>query len=411
MSGQDLYGEHFTKATDFAFSWFPDSEQGSRPLLYHHALDSDAGLAPVGRVKSYEVKADIGVWTQAQLDKSSEYFDAIKDLVKAGKLFFSSGAMAHLVEVDRRSGEIRRWPWVELSLTPTPANLLASVDLVTASKHFELAGLKAVWDEKDPAVGAALKACSQQRVKEMASEMDLDLDETAIAEMMEGAADMSEEDMKKRLTQRKAGKSADPVPGAGDAGAATEPAPAAKAALRAMSWEYIIEQVRQVLQDRLECAAPFGECGYISIEETYSDHIIFCLWQDGTERYFSVPFTSDEDTQSIGVGQPEEVDKTYVPKKPEQPEQPVALMAWTASRYAASLVERTKGLRDRRLKEGRILSAMNRKRLEQCLEAMGGAMTELQGLLDSTAPQPAKAAAVRRQADSLRLYAATLPQN
>ena len=132
--GKDLSGEFFTKKTELCLDWFNE-----RPLLFHHGLDEDAQTTVVGRVKSWQVKGNVGLWTQAQLDRSNAYFDAIKDLVKKGKLFFSSGAMPHLVETNKSTGEIIRWPWVELSLTPTPCNLYATVDQVKS--HYKSAGI------------------------------------------------------------------------------------------------------------------------------------------------------------------------------------------------------------------------------------------------------------------------------
>ena len=133
FNGRDLAREAFTKDTDFALDWFSE-----RPLLYNHGTDKDAGITVVGRVKHWELK-DGGLWVQAQLDASGEYFDAITELIGSQKLYFSSGAMSHLVEVDKKSGEIKRWPWVEQSLTPTPCNLMADLDFVKA--HFKAIGI------------------------------------------------------------------------------------------------------------------------------------------------------------------------------------------------------------------------------------------------------------------------------
>ena len=145
FNGRDLDREFFSQHTEFAFDWFTE-----RPLLYHHGLDNDAGIAVVGRVKTWETKADLGVWTKAQLDAQNEYFEAIKKLIEEGKLFFSSGAMRHLVRVNSKTGEVMRWPWVELSLTPTPSNLFAEVEMVEAQKHFKAAGLE--WTEETKAI-------------------------------------------------------------------------------------------------------------------------------------------------------------------------------------------------------------------------------------------------------------------
>ena len=67
------------------------------------------------------------MWAEAQLDASSHYFQAIKQLIKKGKLYFSSGSLGHLVETDKKSGEILAWPICEVSLTATPSNLFATV--------------------------------------------------------------------------------------------------------------------------------------------------------------------------------------------------------------------------------------------------------------------------------------------
>lgn len=133
---KDSYNTRFSARTDYALDWFP----AGRPLLYQHGLDSEAGIAPVGRIDALEVR-DAGVWMAAQLEKGSAYFDAIREMVKAGKLFLSSGSVEHLVQVDARSGDMLRWPIVEGSLTPTPANLYATVAARSAQEHFAAAGL------------------------------------------------------------------------------------------------------------------------------------------------------------------------------------------------------------------------------------------------------------------------------
>lgn len=155
FNGQDIVGEHFSAKTNFAFDWFKE-----RPLLYHHGLNDQAGIAVVGRVKKWETQPDIGVWTKAELDKGNEYFEAIKELVDQGKLFFSSGSMRHLVKVNKKSGEIEQWPWIELSLTPTPANPFATVEMAVAEKYFETAGIKAAWDENIDEIRAVWTAAS-----------------------------------------------------------------------------------------------------------------------------------------------------------------------------------------------------------------------------------------------------------
>lgn len=141
LYGQDLTGTHFTKSTDFCLDWFPD---GGRPGLYAHGFDATVKTSVVGR----EVKSwldDKGRWIQAQIDKAHEYGAEIKELVDQGLLSLSSGAVDHLVQIATKSGEIKRWPWVEWSLVPNPANpeaLVYPVKSVDAVAHLTAVGVE-----------------------------------------------------------------------------------------------------------------------------------------------------------------------------------------------------------------------------------------------------------------------------
>ncbi len=125
LDGRDVDGETFTPDTDLCLDWFPNG----RPLLYHHGLDGELKTAVVGRQLEVETDEE-GAWVKAQLDKRSRYYARVKQLIDQEALGFSSGAMPHLVKT--KNGVIERWPWVELSLTPTPANTHAQVYAVKA---------------------------------------------------------------------------------------------------------------------------------------------------------------------------------------------------------------------------------------------------------------------------------------
>lgn len=137
--GKDFDGEDFGPDTDIAADWFPSE---GRPVLYHHGLDDALKTALVGRQIERQ-QTDAGHWVKVQLDKRNRYFERISQMVADEALSFSSGAIPHLVQA-RKDGHIERWPWVELSLTPTPANPLASVYSVKAADAIEhLAAVKA----------------------------------------------------------------------------------------------------------------------------------------------------------------------------------------------------------------------------------------------------------------------------
>ena len=121
IEGKDLYGESFVASTDFSLDWFPEN----RPLLYEHGLDDAIGASPVGAVKAIDEREE-GLWIQAQLKKSHDYYAAISELIDDGALGFSSGSVPHLVKVGD-GGVIRKWPIIEVSLTTSPANPYAQI--------------------------------------------------------------------------------------------------------------------------------------------------------------------------------------------------------------------------------------------------------------------------------------------
>ena len=122
----DLEGDYFTQSTDYGF---PMTEGKRVPLnvYYHHGMDAQVGKKSIGT--GYIKMDDTGLWYEAQLDLADEYGSMIAKLCKQGKMGFSSGAAAHLVERKSMGGaaEITRWPIAEASITPTPAEYRNSV--------------------------------------------------------------------------------------------------------------------------------------------------------------------------------------------------------------------------------------------------------------------------------------------
>lgn len=114
---KDLDGEFFDGETDFVLDWFGDWQ---RPSLFGHGFDPAMKTSVVGRLKVDATEK--GLWAKAQLDKAHAYYEQVKELIDEGALGWSSGSVDHLVEIDAKSGHIKRWPLIEGSLTPTPAN-------------------------------------------------------------------------------------------------------------------------------------------------------------------------------------------------------------------------------------------------------------------------------------------------
>jgi HK97 family phage major capsid protein len=130
---RDLQGEYFTTKTELGLDWYP-----YRPVLYHHGLDGKLKAAVIGRIDT--LRADeIGLWAEAQLDLRHRYAQAVRRLIDRGIINWSSGSLPHLVEV-AEDGRVKRWPIIEGSLTPTPAEP-RQTDVRTIKSAYEALGL------------------------------------------------------------------------------------------------------------------------------------------------------------------------------------------------------------------------------------------------------------------------------
>jgi len=138
LNGRDLEGEFFDKDTDFALDWFPNE---GRPSLYDHGTDAAIKTSVVGRQVSKRIDPDVGIWVETQLNMAHRYADAIMQLAQEEALGFSSGSIKHLIVVDDKTGRIERWPWVEQSLTPVPANPYGLISS-EAVKHLQAVGIE-----------------------------------------------------------------------------------------------------------------------------------------------------------------------------------------------------------------------------------------------------------------------------
>ena len=130
---RDLQGEYFTPQTDVGLDWYDQ-----RPVLYHHGLDGALKAAVIGLMDTLRPD-EIGLWAEAQLDLHKRYVRTVQRLIDQGILSWSSGSLPHLVEV-AATGQIKRWPIVEGSLTPTPAEP-RHTDVQTLKRAYKSLGL------------------------------------------------------------------------------------------------------------------------------------------------------------------------------------------------------------------------------------------------------------------------------
>lgn len=114
----DLDGEWFDADTEELDSIF--KSVGRLPYLYDHAMDNTLKTSVVG-VVDVMAADDVGLWYEVQLDRANQYATAIQQLASASKIGTSSGTLSGARRVEK-SGRIARWPIVELSGTPWPAD-------------------------------------------------------------------------------------------------------------------------------------------------------------------------------------------------------------------------------------------------------------------------------------------------
>jgi HK97 family phage major capsid protein len=171
----DLTGDYFDSTTDFDVEQWPYKSR----IYYQHGLDAKMGHRKLG---SGEMRQDdIGVWVEAQLALRDDYEKAIFELVKQGKMGWSSGTAGHLVEREQKSAtaaHIQHWPLgLDASITPTPAeyrNSAVSLKSLSATQP-ELEAL--LPETARPAVVQETKATEQD-----APEIEPTQEETEMAE-------------------------------------------------------------------------------------------------------------------------------------------------------------------------------------------------------------------------------------
>ncbi|MYD37777.1 MAG: phage major capsid protein [Chloroflexi bacterium] len=171
---RDLQGEYFTPQTDVGLDWY---EQ--RPVLYQHGLDGSLKAAVIGVIDTLRVD-DTGLWAEAQLDLHKRYVRAVQRLVERGVLNWSSGSLPHLVEVSAE-GQIKRWPIVEGSLTPTPAEP-RHTDVRTLQSAYKALGLDM---SRLGLAGAATSDASHEKGQDMTQQTQAPLKRLPIADERE----------------------------------------------------------------------------------------------------------------------------------------------------------------------------------------------------------------------------------
>ena len=154
----DLSGEFFTAKTYFG----PRNGDGA-DMLFHHGISLKTGLEGLADHLFAPVKArkdDIGIWVEAVLDVRDQYEKAVLEMAEQGKLGWSSGTAKHMIR-RAETGEIKRWPIIEASLTPTPAEPRNGASAIKTLDEF-------LNEAEEPEIKAAFEAATTERTLEKA---------------------------------------------------------------------------------------------------------------------------------------------------------------------------------------------------------------------------------------------------
>ena len=159
------------------------------------------------------------------------------------------------------------------------------------------------------------------------------------------------------------------------------------------SYEELIEDLRTLLNPR----TPWAMSGWTGIVATYPDYVIACRCDDngdGDPTYWHIQYDLSDDGDPV-LGTATEVMQTWVPAKTQTTEGPLYLDVQALIRDARAVEQRTEGLFDRRVKEGRVLSAANMKMLAELSGTLTDVAAKIGDLLESsnrTGQEQAKAA-------------------
>lgn len=134
---RDVTSEWFSPDTDELFSVF--KAVGKIPAIYHHGQDGVLKSTVVGLIDEMHPD-EVGIWVEAQIRDHKQYLKYIAPLIDRKVLGWSSGTLPGARRVDRKSGKITRWPIVEGSLTPSPAEWRMAA-------HWPIQQIKAIYNQ------------------------------------------------------------------------------------------------------------------------------------------------------------------------------------------------------------------------------------------------------------------------
>jgi hypothetical protein len=173
---KDLDEEFFTKSTEEVDKIFKAMDK--LPWLVEHAHDDHLKSEVIAEVDTLEQR-DGGWWWEAKVKQHQLYLDYVEPLIEKGMLFTSTGTLPAAKRVKKSTGEITRWPIVEITGTVSPMEYrMLEVPIEDVKAHYKSIGLEFLKEktdkeetEEDPK--GAEKARVEARVRQ--SELNLRL--------------------------------------------------------------------------------------------------------------------------------------------------------------------------------------------------------------------------------------------
>lgn len=425
-SQKDLDGEYFTKSTYFG------ARQGDGvDVLFHHGRRMPNVLrlpaAQKAKVDAFsdhifsspvKTRADeVGIWAETVLNLADEYEKAVYDIVQAGKMSWSSGAVSHLVKKEA-DGKITRWPIGEASLTPTPAQPLQKV---AAVKSLDEIKYTPIFEESEADPAPALlrrNALAAKLTQLLDDQADDGRDRAALAAKMAREASLDEATLGRILAGEQAATPA-------HLKAFARVLRVDYGALRQAADQDAARSIKGMFTDALQMQTP----SRWQLECVYSD--VVCKIVEAAEAAQAVGLTFDyaakirEATmeyaqvlqanaiaQATDYLQSDSEDDFYFKAALKSEEDVRALHGLPLEDHSSVVVSAARGITARfrgnqaaRVKSGRMLSDKNRSRISALLDQLKAVGADLQALLDESAPTATASDTLAAKSQYLRLQA------
>lgn len=426
-SQKDLDGEYFTKST-----YFGARAGDGVDVMFHHGrkMPNVMRLPAAQKAKvdafsdhifSQPVKTktdEVGIWAETVLNLADEYEKAVYDLVAAGKMSWSSGAVSHLVKKEP-DGKITRWPIGEASLTPTPAQPRQKVTAVKSLDDLSFVDVFGGDGDGDPTpILARPKAIAGRLCQLLDDQADDGADRVALAAKLAREASLDDDSLRRILTGETA-------PTAAHLKAFARVLRVDYATLKATADQDAARTIKGMFADALAAQTPSRwqlECVYSDVIEKIAEaaeaaQMVGLTFdyaakvREATAEYTAI--LQANATAQIGQYLQADGEEDFYFKAALRTEDDFrALSGLPLEDHSSVVVSAARGIAARfrgnqaaRVKSGRVLSDKNRTRITALLDQLKAVGADLQALLDESTPAASASDQLAAKSQFLRLQA------